>query len=115
MSEIDATLLKKLEENFAGRFVRKDLTARIKEGANVPTYVLEYLLGMFANSTDEEAIEQGVERVRATLANNYVRPDEAEKVKARIRDRGSYTVIDKITAGLNTRNGRFEATFVNLS
>lgn len=114
MSEIDATLLKKLEENFAGRFVRKDLTARIKEGANVPTYVLEYLLGMFANSTDEDVIEQGVQRVRATLANNYVRPDEAEKVKAKIRERGSYTVIDKVTVHLNTRKDRYEASFSNL-
>ncbi len=114
MAKIDATLLRKLEENFAGRFVRKDLTARIKEGANVPTYVLEYLLGLFANSTDEQVIEEGVDRVRSTLANNYVRPDEAEKVKAKIRERGSYTVIDKVTVQLNTNKDRYEASFSNL-
>ncbi|MCO6542244.1 MAG: protease Lon-related BREX system protein BrxL [Lactobacillus sp.] len=111
---MDEILLQKLTDHFSGRFVRKDLTARIKEGANVPTYVLEYLLGMFANSTDEETIEHGVQRVRATLANNYVRPDEAEKIKARIRELGIYTVIDKVTVHLNTQKDRYEATFSNL-
>ena len=66
-------VLVKLEQNFPGRFVRKDLTQRIKEGANVPTYVLEFLLGQFANSSDEETIERGVENVKKTLAHNYVR------------------------------------------
>ncbi|MGQ2375830.1 protease Lon-related BREX system protein BrxL [Companilactobacillus zhachilii] len=107
-------LLDKLSNYFPGRFVRKDLTNRIKEGANVPTYVLEYLLGLYANSTDEEQIERGVENVKKTLANNYVRPDEAEKVKSKIRELGSYTVIDKLTVKLNEKADRYEATFSNL-
>ncbi|MBA1434654.1 protease Lon-related BREX system protein BrxL [Lactobacillus bombi] len=111
---MDQELLNKLTNHFAGRFVRKDLTNRIKQGANVPTYVLEYLLGMFANSVDEQIVDQGVQRVRATLANNYVRPDESEKVKAKIRELGVYTVIDKVTVHLNTHKDRYEATFSNL-
>lgn len=107
-------LLDKLSNFLPGRFVRKDLTNRIKEGANVPTYVLEYLLGLYANSTDESQIERGVENVKKTLANNYVRPDEAEKVKSKIRELGSYTVIDKLTVKLNERADRYEAVFGNL-
>ena len=93
-SDSNFDLLDKLEINFPGRFVRKDLTQRIKEGANVPSYVLEYLLGMYANSSDPATIEQGVENVKKTLANNYVRPEEAEKIKSKIREIGAYTVID---------------------
>lgn len=104
----------KLEEHFPGRFVRKDLTQRIKEGANVPTYVLEFLLGQYANGSDPVAIERGVENVKRTLANNYVRPDEAEKIKSKIRENGAYTVIDKLTVALNTTEDRYEATFGNL-
>lgn len=118
-SNVDKTnqnddLLDKLLEFLPGRFVRKDLTNRIKEGANVPTYVLEYLLGLYANSTDEVQIERGVENVKKTLANNYVRPDEAEKVKSKIRELGSYTVIDKLTVKLNEKADRYEAVFSNL-
>ena len=87
----------KLNEHFAGRVVRKDLTKKIKEGANVPIYVLEYLLGMYCATDDEESINEGVERVKKILAENFVRPDEAEKVKSKIRELGKYTVIDKIT------------------
>ena len=75
----------KLNEYFAGRVVRKDLTKKIKEGANVPVYVLEYLLGMYCATDDEELINEGVERVKKILAENFVRPDEAEKVKSKIR------------------------------
>ncbi|WP_127848548.1 protease Lon-related BREX system protein BrxL [Lacticaseibacillus hulanensis] len=107
-------LLDKLQANFPGRFVRKDLTSRIKEGANVPTYVLEFLLGQYANGSDEDQIERGVESVKKTLANNYVRPDEAEKVKSKIREYGAYTVIDKLTVSLNTAEDRYEAAFSNL-
>ncbi|WP_404975305.1 protease Lon-related BREX system protein BrxL [Weissella paramesenteroides] len=113
-SDSNFDLLGKLEINFPGRFVRKDLTQRIKEGANVPSYVLEYLLGMYANSSDPATIEQGVENVKKTLANNYVRPDEAEKIKSKIRENGAYTVIDKLTVTLNTRLDRYEAAFSNL-
>lgn len=108
------TILTKLEKFFQGRYVRKDLTQRIKEGANVPTYVLEFLLGQYANGSDPETIEHGVENVKRTLANNYVRPDEAEKIKSKIRENGSYTVIDKLTVYLNTTEDRYEASFSNL-
>ncbi len=80
----------KLNEHFAGRVVRKDLTQLIKEGANVPTFVLEYLLGMFAATDDEASMQEGVNRVKNILAENYVRPDEAEKIKSRIREQGQY-------------------------
>lgn len=111
---VQTDLLDKLEAFFPGRFVRKDLTQKIKEGANVPTYVLEFLLGQYANSSDPVIIERGVENVKKTLANNYVRPDEAEKVKSRIREEGAYTVIDKITVTLNSDKDRYEAAFGNL-
>ena len=89
-------LNEKLNKYFAGKVVRKDLTKKIKEGANVPVYVLEYLLGMYCATNDEAAIADGVETVKKILADNFVRPDEAEKVKSKIRENGSYTVIDKI-------------------
>ncbi|MHC5840028.1 anti-phage BREX system Lon protease BrxL, partial [Streptococcus pyogenes] len=75
----------KLNATYPGKVVRKDLTTRIKEGANVPIYVLEYLLGMYCATDDDLAIEEGVARVKKILAENYVRPDEAEKVKSRVR------------------------------
>lgn len=108
-------LLDKLEANFPGRYVRKDLTQRIKEGANVPTYVLEFLLGQYANGSDPVTIERGVENVKKTLANNYVRSDEAEKIKSKIRENGSYTVIDKLSVSLNDHLDRYEAKFDNLA
>lgn len=104
----------KLNEHFAGRVVRKDLTQLIKEGANVPTFVLEYLLGMFAATDDEASMQEGVNRVKNILAENYVRPDEAEKIKSRIREQGQYSVIDKITVRLNSKNDRYESEFSNL-
>ncbi|MFL0251147.1 protease Lon-related BREX system protein BrxL [Clostridium neuense] len=105
---------KKLNEVFPGRVVRKDLTKSIKEGANVPVYVLEYLLGMYCATDDEESINEGVERVKNILAQNYVRPDEAEKVKSRIRELGQYTIIDKINVKLNEKIDIYEAEFSNL-
>ena len=104
----------KLNEHFAGRVVRKDLTKKIKEGANVPVYVLEYLLGMYCATDDEESINEGVERVKKILAENFVRPDEAEKVKSKIRELGKYTVIDKLTVKLNAKKDLYEAEFSNL-
>lgn len=103
-----------LNENFAGRVVRKDLTKLIKEGANVPVYVLEYLLGMYCASNDPEVIEKGLINVKNVLAENYVRPDEAEKVKSLVRERGSYKVIDRVTVRLNEKKDKYEATFSNL-
>jgi ATP-dependent Lon protease len=104
----------KLRDNFAGKIVRKDLTKKIKEGANVPVYVLEYLLGMYCSSQDEDEISAGVENVKRILADNFVRPDEAQKILSVLRQRGSYSVIDKITVNLNIREDCFEAEFSNL-
>ena len=110
----DKELDQLLNEHFAGRVVRKDLTKLIKEGANVPVYVLEYLLGMYCASDDPEIIEQGLGNVKTVLAENYVRPDEAEKVKSLVRERGSYKVIDRVTVKLNERKDKYEASFSNL-
>ena len=112
--EGDTELLEKLQRNFAGKIVRKDLTKRIKEGANVPVYVLEYLLGMYCSSLDEDEIEAGVETVKRILAENYVRPDEAQKIIAKLREKGTYTVIDRVSVHLNIREDVYEAEFSNL-
>lgn len=112
--EGDTELLGKLQRNFAGKIVRKDLTKRIKEGANVPVYVLEYLLGMYCSSLDEDEIEAGVETVKRILAENYVRPDEAQKIIAKLREKGTYTVIDRVSVHLNIREDVYEAEFSNL-
>jgi ATP-dependent Lon protease len=109
-----AGLNEKLNKFFAGRVVRKDLTKKIKEGANVPVYVLEYLLGMYCATDDEDSINEGVERVKQILASNFVRPDEAEKIKSKIRETGQYTVIDKVTVRLNEKKDIYEAEFSNL-
>ena len=105
---------KKLRQYYDGRIVRKDLTKSIREGANVPVYVLEYLLGQYCNSDDQEIIDEGVDNVKRILRDNYVRPDEAQKILSLLRERGSYTVIDRITVVLNTKEDRYEATFSNL-
>ena len=107
-------LSEKLIDIFAGKIVRKDLTKKIKEGANVPTYVLEYLLGMYCSTTDDELIDQGVMTVKNILSDNFVRPDEAQKIISKLRQRGSYTVIDNISVKLNFKNDIYEAEFSNL-
>ena len=104
----------KLRQNFDGKIVRKDLTKKIKEGANVPTYVLEFLLGQYCSTDDDEIVQKGVETVKRILADNYVRPDEAEKVLSRLRQRGSLTIIDQVTVELNLRYDYYEARFSNL-
>lgn len=104
----------KLRQCFDGKIVRKDLTKKIKEGANVPVYVLEFLLGQYCSSDDDSVIEQGVQNVKKILADNFVRPDEAQKVLSRLRKKGSYTVIDMITAGLDMRRNLYIASFSNL-
>jgi len=104
----------KLRQNFDGKIVRKDLTKKIKEGANVPTYVLEFLLGQYCSSDDEEIVAQGVENVKRILADNYVRPDESEKVLSKLRQRGAMTIIDQVTVELNLRYDYYEARFSNL-
>ena len=105
---------RKLRKNFDGKIVRKDLTKKIKEGANVPVYVLEFLLGQYCSSDDEEILQSGMESVKQILANNYVRPDEAQKVLSKLRQHGSHTVIDMISVQLNLKKDRYEASFTNL-
>ena len=103
----------KLRSNFDGKIVRKDLTKKIKEGANVPVYVLEFLLGQYCGSDDEQIISQGIEKVKKILADNFVRPDEAQKTLSVLRSKGMYTVIDKITINLNIRTDQYVADFSN--
>jgi len=112
--DANAVIDSKLRKVFDGRIVRKDLTKKIKEGANVPVYVLEFLLGQYCSSDDEDVIETGVANVKRILAENYVRPDEAQKILSVLRQRGSYTVIDKITVNLNIKTDSYEAEFSNL-
>ena len=108
------TIRKKLRDTFDGKIVRKDLTKQIKEGANVPVYVLEFLLGQYCSSDDTAIIEEGVQKVKRILADNFVRPDEAQKILSVLRKNGSHTVIDMITVELSIRDDRFYASFSNL-
>lgn len=111
---LNLDLDKKVNKYFAGRAVRKDLTKIMKQGFNVPIYVLEYLLGMYCATDDEDTLDSGIERVKGILSDNYVRPDEAEKIKSKIRELGQYSVIDKITVKLNEKKDIYEAEFSNL-
>ena len=104
----------KLRQNFDGKIVRKDLTKKIKEGANVPVYVLEFLLGQYCSSDDEAIIEKGVQNVKHILADNFVRPDEAQKVLSQLRRNGSHTIIDMVTVHLDIKKDCFFAEFSNL-
>ena len=103
-----------LNIHFAGRVVRKDLTKLLKEGANVPVYVLEYLLGMYCAVDDEETIQEGLKTVKQILSDNYVRPDEAEKIKSKIKEIGSFKIIDKVTVKLNEKRDVYQAVLSNL-
>lgn len=105
---------RKLRNYYDGKIVRKDLTKQIKEGANVPVYVLEYLLGQYCNSEDESIINEGVNNVKRILAENFVRPDEAQKILSQLRQRGNYSVIDMVTVKLNIKKDYYEASFSNL-
>lgn len=104
----------KVLDNFPGKVVRKDLTTMMKKGANVPTYVLEYLLGMYCATDDEEAIQIGIAKIKRILSENYVRPDQSEYVKSKIKENGQYTVIDKITVVFDDREDKYVARFTNL-
>ncbi len=104
----------KLRQTFDGKIVRKDLTKKIKEGANVPVYVLEFLLGQYCSSDDEDVIERGVQNVKRILADNFVRPDEAQKILSKLRSRGSHMVIDLITVRLDMKHNAYVADFSNL-
>lgn len=110
MDNLDKLLI----DNFTGRVVRKDLSKKIKGSLNVPIYVLEYLLGMYCATDDEDSIEAGVERVKKILAENYVRPDEAEKIKFKITEKGSFTVIDRVQVTVDVVNGICFADLMNL-
>ncbi len=110
MTEFDEKVL----ENFPGKAVRKDLTTLMKKGANVPTYVLEYLLGMYCATDNEDSIEIGLEKIKRILSENYVRPDQSEYVKSKIKENGQYTIIDKITVVLDDREDKYIARFTNL-
>lgn len=104
----------KLRQNFDGKIVRKDLTKKIKEGANVPVYVLEFLLGQYCSSDDDAIIEKGVQNVKHILADNFVRPDEAQKILSQLRKKGSHTIIDMVTVHLDIKKDCFFAEFSNL-
>lgn len=110
MTEFDRKVL----DNFPGKVVRKDLTTLMKKGANVPTYVLEYLLGMYCATDDEDAIETGISKIKKILSENYVRPDQSEYVKSKIKENGQYTIIDKITVIFDDREDKYVARFTNL-
>ena len=103
-----------LNQHFAGKIVRKDLTKLVKEGANVPVFVLEYLLGNYCSSQDEVVVAEGLQTVKRVLAENFVRPDEAEKVKSLIREKGTYKVIDKVSVELNEKRDVYEAQLFGL-
>lgn len=113
-NQLNANLDSLLNQHFTGKVVRKDLTKLLKEGANVPIYVLEYLLGMYCASDNEEVISEGLATVKRILSENYVRPDESEKVKSKIKELGSYKVIDKVTVKLNEKRDTYEALLSNL-
>ena len=114
MMDARETIKAKLREHFDGKIVRKDLTKKIKEGANVPVYVLEFLLGQYCSSDDDAIIESGVQQVKRILADNFVRPDESQKILSQLRKRGSHTVIDMITVQLDIQKNRYFAQFSNL-
>lgn len=105
----------KLNQSFTGKVVRKDLTKQIKEGANVPVYVLEYLLGMYCATDDEATIKDGIQKVKQILAENYVRSDESEKVKSKIKEKGRFKIIDKVSAKLNEKEDRYEGMLSNIN
>lgn len=111
MDELDI----KLNQYYAGKVVRKDLTKNIKEGANVPSYVLEYLLGMYCATDNEDDIKQGIGMVKHVLADNFVRPDEAEKIKSKIREKGRYKIIDKVSARLKENTDSYEGHIFNIN
>ncbi|MBW6517326.1 MAG: protease Lon-related BREX system protein BrxL [ANME-2 cluster archaeon] len=116
MADIDSNteIDNKLNTYFPGKVVRKDLTKLMKVGHNVPVYVLEYLLGSNCATDDEDLIKEGVKKVKNILSENYVRPDEAELIKSKIRETGYYTIIDKVTVKLNEKRDVYEALFSNL-
>lgn len=105
---------RKINEHFAGAVVRKDLVKAVKGNAIVPSYVLEYLLGQYAASDDEATIQAGIDKVRDILAQHYVHRNESELVKSKIKERGRYRIIDKVSVTLNEKDDVYHASFANL-
>ena len=110
----EETLQQKIMDSFLGKVVRKDLAFLVKGGLPVPTYVLEYLLGQYCASDDEEVIEEGIEKVKSVIRNNYVNRADAEQIKGKIREKGKFRIIDKVNVTLNERDDQYQASFANL-
>lgn len=110
MTDLD----KKLNKYFPGKVVRKDLTSLVKGNASIPTYVLEYLLGQYCATDEEETIEQGIKTVQEIISRHFVHRDEAQIIKSTVREKGSHRIIDKVEVKLNDKLDRYEATFSNL-
>lgn len=110
----DSELDRKINEHFAGAVVRKDLVKAVKGNAIVPSYVLEYLLGRYAASDDEATIQAGIDKVRGILAQHYVHRNESELVKSKIREKGRFRIIDKVSVTLNEKDDVYQASFANL-
>ncbi len=109
MSELD----RKVTEVFAGKVVRKDLVRKVKVGANVPVFVLEYLLGKYCATDDQAAIEAGLRVVNTTISSNFVRPDEANKAQSMVKEKGKYTFIDKVKVRYVSDDDKHWAELVN--
>ena len=110
----EETLQQKIMDSFLGKVVRKDLAFLVKGGLPVPTYVLEYLLGQYCASDDEQVIEEGIEKVKSVIRNNYVNRADAEQIKGKIREKGKFRIIDKVNVTLNERDDQYQASFANL-
>jgi ATP-dependent Lon protease len=110
MNELD----KKINQYFAGKVVRKDLTKLVKGNAIVPTYVLEYLLGQYCATDDEATIAQGVETVKSVISKHFVHRDAAQIIKSQIREKKSHRIIDKVSVKLNDKRDVYETSFANL-
>ena len=110
----ELTLQQKIMDSYLGKVVRKDLAFLVKGGLPVPTYVLEYLLGQYCASDDEDVIEEGIEKVKSVIRNNYVNRADAEQIKGKIREKGKFRIIDKVTVTLNEKDDEYHASFANL-
>ncbi|MEQ8192439.1 MAG: anti-phage BREX system Lon protease BrxL, partial [Candidatus Eremiobacterota bacterium] len=105
----------KVNKVFGGKVVKKDLVRKIKVGANVPVYVLEYLLGKYCATDDEMAISAGLNLVNTMLAKNFINPSEANKAHSRVKEKGEYTIIDKVKVKLLASEDKYWAELVNFS
>lgn len=111
---MNTELQKKIMDAFIGKVVRKDLAFLVRGNLPVPTYVLEYLLGQYCASDDQEQIKQGLEKVKEVITNNYVQRQDAEMIKGLIHDQGRYRIIDNISVQLSERDDEYHASFANL-